>query len=146
MMNPEARPIVSSIDPRLWGVTAIATDPKIPIEVQRWGGWVKAMMARGQEWKLIERASLELPAPIAVWEAMDRKTFDGMGTEEACIEMAGAAGWTRSKLLRETGLAQFSGYSALAVCTFVTIRAAKDQIFSWRTFSKVVERREQEGC
>jgi len=145
-MGFRARPIDSIYDPRLLGISEIASRPgEFAPEVNDWGAWVKAYLARGDALTLIERAKFELPMPIDIWEASGCRTFEGLRTERACLEIAKACGWTFNQMLDRTGLAQFSGYPALAICTLVGIRSARDHgIFSWRRFSSQIERAKSE--
>lgn len=140
-------PIESVYDERLLGLPAIATETDIPPEVVRWAPWVRSYMAQGRHDLLIARAMFELPPPIEIWEAMDHRTFDGLHTRHACETIALACGWTVNQMLAQTGLAQFSGYPALAVCTLVGIRSARNRVqeFSWRSFAAKVERMDVES-
>ena len=141
----KSRPISSIYDARLLGVTEVA-HRQMPPEVAQWGAWVKAYMARGEHLTLIERARFELPPPINIWQVMGNKTFEGSGVEKACCMIAKDCGWTFNQLLERTGLGQFSGYPALALCTLVGIRSSRDHgIFSWRRFARQIDRAKEEA-
>lgn len=139
-----SKPIEDINDPRFWGMVAIATDP-MPDEVAQWGAWVKAYLARGQILPLIERARLEMPPPIEIWRAMGERTFDGRSAQSACMSIAAACGWTPRQMAGYTGLREFEGYAAVALCTLVGIRSSRNaEPFAWRTFHRKLERLEEE--
>jgi len=119
------RPIETLTDSRLMGICLLSAQPDMfGDDIKAWAWWLSGCESIQE---VISRAALRLPYGYDVWKRLGKRTFDGVGLQNAIPMLAEDSGLTEKELLEYCGVLRprWDRFSDFYTIHSMALRAAR---------------------